>query len=171
MPCQLVFSLLPLPILMGVPSVAKPSRNGALQTCRLRKYHFRPSTEQAMLDIPPSPTRNRITPPYTSIYDFARKAAAFFVSEPISEAQSQLHIHKSTPLTAANLLSVVPLVVQSPCRAERELAEFLSITGQLRHEISSRARQSTHRYSRVSTCSDHRGRIIDSKQILSRRVS
>ena len=101
-----------------------------------------------MLDIPLSPTRNRITPPNTSFYDFGQKAAAFLVSEPFSEAQTQLHIQKSTPLTAANLLSVVPLVVQSPCRAERELAEFLSVTGQLRDEISSRARQSTHRYSR-----------------------
>ena len=148
MPCQLVFSLLPLPILMGVPSVAKSSRNGALQTCRLSKYHFRPSAEQLMLNISSSPTRNRIMPPNTSFYDFGRKAAAFFVSEPISEAQTQLHIHKSTPLTAANLLSVVPLVVQSPCRAERELAESLSVRGQLRDEISSRARQSTHRCSR-----------------------
>ena len=147
MPCQLVFSLLPLPILTGVPSVAKPSRNGALQTCRLRKYHFRPSTEQAMLDIPPSPTRNRITPPNTSFYDFGRKAAAFFVSNPISEAQPQLHIHKSTPLTAANLLSVVPFVLQSPCGVERELTESLSVTGKLRDEISSRAHQSRHRYS------------------------
>lgn len=148
MPCQLVFSLLPLAILTGVPSVAKPSRNGALQTCRLRKNNFRPSTEQAMLDIPLSPTRSRITPPNTSFYDFGRKAAAVFVSEPFSEAQTQLHINKSTPLTAANLLSVVTLVVQSPCRAERELAESSSVTGQLRDEISSRARQSTHRYSR-----------------------
>lgn len=146
MPCQLVFSMLPSPVLRGVPSVAKPSRNGALQTCRLRKYQFRLSTEQAMLDIPPFPTRNSITPPNTSFYDFGLKAAAFFVSDPISEAQTQLHIHKSTPLTAAKLLSVVPLVVQSPCRVERELAESLSATGQLRNEISSRARQSTHRY-------------------------
>ena len=34
-------------------------------------------------------------PPNTSFYDFGRKAAAFFVSEPISEAQTQLHKHKS----------------------------------------------------------------------------
>ena len=90
-----------------------------------------------MLDTPPSPTRHNIAPPNTSYYDLGWKAAAISVSDWISEVQIQLHMHKSTPRTTANLPRFVLLVVQSPCRVERGLAEFLTVTEQRGDKISS----------------------------------